>query len=1116
MNRHRLVSLIVMVAMVITSLLPAAGVVAAAPRSPAQVNVAGSFEESIGGSNWTNNDPLTDMSDANSDGVWRFVATLPVAGNYEYKIVENGDWGLAFPADNVVFSADAGEEVRWFYDENDHYVSDSTRHAVAAVAGNFASAIGGADWSPDNLRTWMKDPDGDGVYTFMATIPEGNYEYKVALDEGWAVAFPADNVAFTVPAGGDDVTFYYDSSDNDVWHEVGGGTPALLVTFPGNWVNAAGLGSDWDPANLGTQATDANNDGVWKFTAPVPAGTYEFKATVGGSWDENYGLNGVPGGDNVPFTADGGDVHFYYDRGSGDNFVASRPNYTIPVIAGNFVGAIGGADWSPDNLKTWMKDPDGDGVYTFSANVPGGSWEYKVALNESWDVAFPADNRAFMVPAGGADVTFYYDGATNEVWEEITGAVPDEDLVAVPVQHAIQDEVMYFVLPDRFDNGDPSNDEGAFPGGTLAQTGFKPDDKSFYHGGDLAGLQGKLDYIAGLGVTSIWLTPVLENKPTQSDSSTAFGIGGSYHGYWILDFESADPHLGADAELQAFIAEAHANGIKVFFDIVVNHTADVINYTEGSNLYRNKTDYPFRDADGVAFDDLDYVGTGTFPELDADVSFPYTPYFPDPVWGDDAKNPAWLNDPIYYHNRGDSTFSGESSIYGDFFGLDDLFTSHPTVIAGFTDIFKNLIDTYDIDGFRLDTVKHVHIELWQELAPEVIAYAEAQGKPDFLMFGEVFDGSAAVMSTYTTAGKLQSVLDFGLHGTIANVGINNGPTHNLRNLFAADDYFTDADSNAYQLATFISNHDIGRAGYALRYAFPGASDDELVQRMAWGYAMLYFARGFPVVYYGDEQGFVGGGSDKLSREDMMPSLVPDYMDNDLIGTDATPADANFDTTHPLYQALAELAQVRADNLALRRGAQIHRYSTDGPGIYAFSRIEREEQIEYVVAFNSATSDASATFPVYLADTEYVAVYPAGGAALTSNASGQLTVTLPAGGVAVYKAVTALPPSAAAPSVTFNTPDAGSQVNGRIEVGANLSTDQLAEVTFVVKVGAGDWELIGVDTNAPYRVFYDTSDLAPGTALVFRAIANDLNDNLNGASLSVTVGEPPAPAAPNTR
>ncbi|MER2600127.1 MAG: pullulanase-type alpha-1,6-glucosidase [Caldilineales bacterium] len=1109
MNRYRFISLILITAMLAGFALPA-GIAAAPQRAPSQVNVAGSFEESLGGSNWTNNDALTNLSDANSDGVWKFTATLPTAGNYEYKIVENGDWGTAYPADNVAFTVTAGQEVRWYYDQTDHYVSDSTRQVVAAVAGNFAGAIGGADWSPDNLKTWMKDADGDGIYTFTATIPAGSYEYKVALDEGWAVAYPANNVPFTVPAGGDSVTFSYNSTTHEVSHEIGAPEPPLVVTFPGNWVAAAGLGNDWEPGNTQTQASDANEDGVWKFSATVPAGNYEFKATVGGSWAENYGVNGVADGPNVPFTATGGEVVFYYDRS--DNFVASRPNYIIPAVAGNFLSAVGGANWSPDNLKSWMKDPDGDGVYTWTVTVPEGNWEYKVALNEGWSVAYPADNRPFTVPAGGAQVTFYYNNTTHEVWEELAGAVDDEALVAEPVQGAIQDEVMYFVLPDRFANGNTANDQGAAPGGTLAQTGFLATDKSFYHGGDLAGLQGKLDYLAGLGVSSIWLTPVLKNKPTQADSSTSYGIGGAYHGYWILDFESADPHLGTDAELQAFVAEAHDAGIKVFFDMVVNHTADIIDYVGGSSSYRNKEDFPYKDADGVVFDDADYAGGTTFPEMDPATSFPYVPTFNDP--GDaTAKNPAWLNDPVYYHNRGDSTFSGENSTYGDFFGLDDTFSEQPAVVAGFTAIFKEMIDTYDVDGFRLDTAKHVNIEFWQQLAPEVIAYAQTQGKPDFTMFGEVFDGSAEFMSRYTTAGKLPAVLDFGLQGAVWSVIANGGATNNLANLFAADDYFTDADSNAYQLAGFVSNHDLGRLGYSLRQAMPSAADADLVKRVTWAYAMLYLARGFPVVYYGDEQGFVGGGSDKLSREDMLPSQVPDYMNNDLIGTNATPAQANFDTAHPLYQALSELAELRADNLALRRGAQIQRISSDGPGLFAFSRIEREEQIEYVVAFNSATAAASAAVPVYLANTAYNAIYPAGAANLTSSADGKLTVNLPAAGVAVYKAASALPASAAAPSVTFTTPAAAAGVNGRIEVGVTLSTEQLAEVTFVAKVGNGDWQLVGVDTNKPYRVFFDTSAIAAGTAITFHAIANDLNDHLSSASVSVAVAEPPAPTGP---
>jgi pullulanase-type alpha-1,6-glucosidase len=985
------------------------------------------------------------------------------------------------------------------------------------VAGNLQSELGcPGDWQPDCLKTLLKDPDGDDVYTFTANVPEGNWEYKVALNEGWDVAYPGSNKPFTVPAGGASVTFNYNSVTNEVSETVGGGEPPLLVTFPGNYPAAAGLGNDWDPSNEAIKGADDNGDGVYKFvTSAIPAGTYEFKAAVGGSWDESYGINGGP--NNVPFTSTGGEVHFYYDRGSGDNFVASRPNYKIPVVAGNLQSELGcPGDWQPDCLKTWMKDPDGDEVYTFTAEVPEGNWEYKVALNESWDTAFPASNRAFTVPAGGATVTFSFDAATNEVSETVVGDVPDEELVQAPAQSPLQDEIFYFLLTDRFANGDPTNDEGAAPGGALAETGFLPTDKAFYHGGDLAGLQGKLDYLAGLGVTSLWITPVFENQPTQPDSSTAFGIGGAYHGYWILDYENADPHLGSNAELQAFIDEAHANDIKVYFDMVVNHTADVISYAEGEYDYRYKADFPYRDADGNEFDDRDYVGGDTFPALDSEISFPYTPLFANA--GDStAKNPMWLNNPIYYHNRGDSTFLGESSTYGDFFGLDDTFTEHPDVVSGYIEIFKNLIDTFDIDGFRIDTVKHVNIELWQQLAPEVMAYAQSLGKDDFGLFGEVFDGNPAVMSLYTTEGDLPSVLDFGLHGAASNFAANGAATDNLTTFFAQDDYYTDADSNAYSLGNFVSNHDgfIERLGGRLRQAQPGADDTELVARMNLGYGLIFFARGFPVIYYGDEQGFVGIGSDKLAREDMLPSLVPDYMDNDLIGTDATPADDNFDATHPIYQALASYAEVYSSHAALRRGAQIQRYSQDSAGIFAFSRIDREEQVEYVVALNNATSDQQATFATYSPDATWTAVYPATKAALRSSPTGAITVDVPALGLVIYKADAAIPASAAAPNVAFTKPAAGGEIFGRAEVAVALDADQLAEVTFAVKVGSGEWEVIGVDTNAPYRVFYDVSALPVGTSLSFRAIANDLKDHLKSATVSAVVGEetPPVSSTP---
>ena len=157
-------------------------------------------------------------------------------------------------------------------------------------------------------------------------------------------------------------------------------------------------------------------------------------------------------------------------------------------------------------------------------------------------------------------------------------------------------------------------------------------------------------------------------------------------------------------------------GMKVFFDIITNHTADVIDYTQGQYSYRSKTDYPYKDVNGNVFDDRDYVNQ-PFPPMDAS-SFPYTPFFHSAADAT-AKSPAWLNNPIYYHNRGDSTFAGESAEYGDFVGLDDLFTERPEVEQGMEDIYKAWVD-FGIDGFRIDTAKHVNIGFWQKFSPAML------------------------------------------------------------------------------------------------------------------------------------------------------------------------------------------------------------------------------------------------------------------------------------------------------------------------------------------------------------------------------------------------------------
>src|SRR4029453_8184054 len=424
----------------------------------------------------------------------------------------------------------------------------------------------------------------------------------------------------------------------------------------------------------------------------------------------------------------------------------------------------------------------------------------------------------------------------------------------------------YFVMADRFENGSTANDLGGLPADRLV-SGFDPTHKGFYHGGDLAGIRQRLGYVRGLGTTAIWLTPSFKNRAVQLEDGPSAG----YHGYWITDFTQIDPHLGTNEELAALVREAHGMGMKVFFDIITNHTADVIDYEEAHRPGDiSKDQEPYRPASGTPFDDRDYAGTNSFPPLSRTESFPYTPFNPP---GAPVKVPGWLNDVTLYHNRGNTTFVGENSYYGDFFGLDDLFTEPPRVVKGMTDIYKTWIRDFGIDGFRIDTMKHVNDEFWQKFGPEVLAYARSQGKRDFFMFGEVaLDGSGpaqkAFTSHYTTTNQMQSILDFPFQDAARNFASRSRPTDALGAFFDNDDWYTDDDSNVYQLPTFLGNHDMGRIGGFVVADNPGAGDAEWVARDRLAHELMYFSRGNPIVYYGDEQGFTGNGGDQLARQTM--------------------------------------------------------------------------------------------------------------------------------------------------------------------------------------------------------------------------------------------------------
>lgn len=493
----------------------------------------------------------------------------------------------------------------------------------------------------------------------------------------------------------------------------------------------------------------------------------------------------------------------------------------------------------------------------------------------------------------------------------------------------IKDDVFYFVMPDRFENGDPDNDMGSKTI-EISRGGFDPTSKGHYHGGDLRGLINKLDYLQEMGITAIWLTPIMRNQAVQGDSS-------GYHGYWILDFTEIDPHFGTNEELKELIDRAHAKGMKVFFDIITNHTADVIKYEE----CHRKSEQKFSTNAALC----EYVSLA-----DKAAGKGYTPYVEEHE--KNLKTPTWLNDSKYYHNQGDSKWFGENSIYGDFAGLDDVDTDNPEVVDGFIKIYSDVIAEFKPDGFRIDTVKHVNSEFWQKFTPAIIDFAKEQGIPNFFVFGEVYSEDARELSKFTTEADIPSVLDFHIQKGIKNVFARGQGTNELTKVFELDHLYNDHNSSVDELMNFISNHDMGRFVYFMEQAFPEATESEKLKRTELANAMMYFTRGVPVVYYGDEQGFVGEGGDRGAREDMMPSMVDLYNGFDLLGTDKTTADENFDTDHPLYIMYKDFARVYQANEALRRGKQVVLSSSDNPGIFAFTRATEKQSL--VLVFNSDT------------------------------------------------------------------------------------------------------------------------------------------------------------------
>lgn len=594
------------------------------------------------------------------------------------------------------------------------------------------------------------------------------------------------------------------------------------------------------------------------------------------------------------------------------------------------------------------------------------------------------------------------------------GAAPVQD----PAQVGLAKDVIYFVFPDRYLNGDTSNDK--FPG-------YDPSGTAFFHGGDLKGLTGTclpgdngLARIKKLGFTAVWVTPlVVQQRPTSS--------GAGYHGYWGVDFLNVDPHLGTKADLIAFSECAKKLNLKLILDIVTNHTGDVIKYSD-------RTAYLPTESNGI-------------------------------------KNPEWLNDLSNYHNVGDiKNCWGDGSCIklGDFYGLDDTATEKPVVYNGWAQVYGQWIKDYGFVGFRVDTARHVDDEFFKNWSPQINAQASAVGIKNFTIFGEVWDENPVNLVSYVRENKIQTVLDFPFQRTSTEFAAGYSDASTLENLFNYDDMYTTPTSNASNLVTFLGNHDLGRAGKFIESKKINP-DAELLPRTLLGHALLYLTRGIPSVYYGDEVGMTGTGSggDQLARQDMFATKVDIWKTEKRIGSTPIGTGNSFTATdkHPIALYLQKLASLRSTNPGLANGYMQIRTVNDS--LFVISKKDKLENQEYLVAFNNSAKSVKTTITTATSTGGWKVLLGASKLAIKNE---KVTVTVPALSTLVLKANKKIDKTSVKVGKISSELDF---LSGYYQAKAAITSLDLLHVTFYYRaVGDKTWISLGTDTNAPYSVYID--------------------------------------------
>lgn len=495
-----------------------------------------------------------------------------------------------------------------------------------------------------------------------------------------------------------------------------------------------------------------------------------------------------------------------------------------------------------------------------------------------------------------------------------------------------RDQWIYFLLVDRFNN-------------PAAPPKFLPFDgqHGVFQGGTFNGVREQLDYLKQLGVGAIWLSPVHKNC-----QFTPF----TFHGYGFQDFLEIEPRFAsapelAEVELQALIDAAHARGIYVILDIVLNHAGDVFEYVfndgnRGAEADFNHNTYTinWRDTDGRGRPD--WTQAPEDPRRDA------------AVW------PTELRHNEFFRRKGrggeaGGDFSSLKELVTDIVSFNEISGRHYPVRNTLIRAFQYVIAKFDIDGFRIDTLKYIEPDFARTFGNAIREYALRIGKKNFFTFGEVFDNEEQIArfigrNAAEDSDQLgvDAALDFPLFFNLPAVAKGlSAPsavvaTFEHRKQVQRAILSSHGETSRY-FVTFLDNHDMRN-----RFYFSPADDPQRFEdQLLLGVACLFALQGIPCLYYGTEQGLHGAGnSDAAVREALWGK------------------DAAFNRTQPIYAAIAALATLRANQPVLRYGRQYFRpLSGDGvnfgvspfsPGVLAWSRILNDEEV-LIVANTSSTS-----------------------------------------------------------------------------------------------------------------------------------------------------------------